>query len=585
MEKKTAEIFIRGLGVSPGLAVGPAFFTTTFFYEPTEDETIAPAEVDKEWQRFETALGQTRDQLQALLGKAANSVGMEQAGIFDAHLLMAEDPTLLAQVKKLILTEYRTAEAAFYQATRRYVEAMKRIDDEYLRERLADLEDVVRRVLQNLRGGMESRHPKTGHVLLAHDLAPSETMDLDRQYVYGFATEAGSQTSHTAILARSLDIPAVVGMRDLHSYVQPGDQVLIDGTEGVFIVHPTEETVALYENAHRRRRRISEQLFQLRHIDSVTRDGVKIVVAANIESADEMPIVTEQAADGVGLVRTEFLFLERETPPDEEEQFEHYRRIAEAAGSAGAIIRTLDIGGDKMPSHDQAEPEANPFLGWRGIRRSLQEPALFKTQLRAILRASACGRVRLMYPLVSSLEEVRAAQTLLAQCQLELSEAGIAYDSSMEVGAMIEVPSAALSADLIASEVDFFSVGTNDLIQYTLAIDRINERVAHLYQPWHPAIFRLLQLVVEAAQKNGIWAGVCGEMAGDLIMTPLLVGLGFTELSVGSSRIPRLKHAVRTLDQAECAAMVEKLRRLNHPSDIYQRSRELARSYYAELLE
>ncbi|MGI8604137.1 MAG: phosphoenolpyruvate--protein phosphotransferase [Verrucomicrobiales bacterium] len=578
------EIRVRGPGISPGLVIGPAHFSTGFFVEP--ESIVLPAEAaESELVRFRAALASTRKQLQALLRKAAGDSQSDNAGIFEAHLLMAEDPALLKEVERAIVEEHFQAEGAFYRVMQRYMDAMRRFDDEYLRERVTDLADVTRRVLGNMGGPCAVGPPGFQHILVAHDLAPSETVEIDRTLVLGFATEAGSQTSHTAILARSLGIPAVVGLHDLHSHVRSGDIVLLDGHEGTLIVHPSPDTIATYEAAHRRRARVNQQLHAMREGDATTRDGQRVIVAANIELAEEMGSVMAQGAEGVGLYRTEFLFLGRDDWPDEEEQAKDYICVAQQAGEHGVIFRTLDVGGDKLPAGDDWAPEDNPFLGWRGIRRSLQQPERFKTQLRAILRASAHGKVRLMYPLVSGRQELIEANALLSQCQEELRAQGMAFDEGIERGAMIEVPGAAIMADALADEVDFFSVGTNDLVQYTIAVDRGNERVASLYEPWHPAILRLLKNVVDAVAKTEIWVGVCGEMAGDIIMTPLLVGLGFSELSVGAHQLPRVKHAVRTLYAAECRTLVERVLKMHNDHEIFGRSREMARTYYAELLE
>ncbi len=581
----TPEIRIRGIGVSPGIAIGPVHVKEGLFIQPAEVE-ITEERVDSEIQRFHTALEATRAELKVVLDKAADDLGTDDAGIFDAHLLIAEDPTLISGVEKTIRTARLEAGGAFWRVIHRYTEAMRKSDNEYLRERLNDVEDVARRVVRQLRGlrpGVSHTEP---HVLVAHDLLPSETVSMDRSLVRGFATESGSPTSHTAILARSLGIPAVVGLHDLSSHLRSGLPVLLDGYQGLVIIHPADETLAAYKQLAREKSRLNAQLHRIREGDATTRDGHRVIISSNIELASEMPQVLSQGAEGVGLYRTEFMFINRTTLPTEEEQAAEYAEVARTAGEHGVIIRTLDIGGDKLPAGEDWETEANPFLGWRGIRRSLQQPEVFKTQLRAILRASAHGRVRVMYPLISDVSQIRQASALLAECRDELTAEGVPMAESIEVGAMIEVPSAAVLADVLAKEVDFFSVGTNDLIQYTIAVDRVNERVAGLYQPWHPAILRLLRTVSEAAKSNGIWAGVCGEMAGDILMTPLLVGLGFVELSVGSSQIPRLKHAVRTLDHTECAALVERLlRTAGDAREIHRRSREMARTYYAELLD
>lgn len=578
------EIHIRGVGVSPGLAVGSAHFHEDFFIEP-EMTQVEETGVEREWTRFRAALAATQEQLQSLLNKAAGDAGAEQAGIFEAHLLMAEDPALLAEVERGIRRERWQAEGAFYRVMQRYMAAMRKFDDAYLRDRVLDLHDVTRRVLANMTGAAQKSPSTFRHVLLAHDLTPSETVEMNRDMVLGFATEVGSATSHTAILARSLGIPAVVGLHDAQSYVRPGDTVLLNGSTGVLIVHPTSDTISTYESVRRRRERVDVQLHALREGEARTRDGRRIFVGANIELAGEVDAAAQHGAEGVGLYRTEFLFLNRGSLPSEEEQTADYIKVARGAGEHGAIIRTLDVGGDKLPASGDWQAEANPFLGWRGIRRSLQQMEVFKAQLRAILKASAHGKVSVMYPLVSGVEQIRHANQVLSECMKELQAEGTPYDPKMARGAMIEVPSAAVMADVLAGEVDFFSVGTNDLIQYTIAVDRVNERVADLYQPCHPAIVRLLHSVVRAAEKAGIWAGVCGEMASDIVLTPLLVGLGFTELSVGASQLPRVKHAVRTLDFADCQTLAARVLAMEHPQEIQTRCRILARSCYAELLE
>jgi phosphotransferase system enzyme I (PtsI) len=582
--QRPEEVHIRGLGVSPGLAIGRVHFHHELLVEPAL-EVVARDQADPEWKRFGEALAQTKSQLQDLLDRAADDVGAEQAGIFEAHLLMAEDPALLAEVERGIRQDHLKAEGAFYRVMEHYMAAMRKFVDPYLRERVTDLDDVTRRVLANLRGEQRRGGVDFAHVLLAHDLAPSETMEMNRDQVLGFATEAGSPTSHTAILARSLGIPAVVGLHDIHSHVRADDMVLLDGAAGVLIVCPSPETIDTYESARRRRGRVDAQLHALREGEAITRDGRRIQVAANIELSDEIDAVMNQGAEGVGLYRTEFLFLNQGRYPTEDEQTAHYSAAARGAGEHGVIIRTLDIGGDKLPVDDEWQAEGNPFLGWRGIRRSLQQVEIFRTQLRAVLRASVHGRVRVMYPLVSGVEEVRQANALLSECMEELTAEGIPFDAGISRGAMIEVPSAAVVADMLAEEVDFFSVGTNDLIQYAIAVDRVNERVADLYQPCHPAIIRLLQNIVRAAEPAGLWVGVCGEMAGDILLTPLLVGLGFSELSVGASQIPRVKHAIRTLDASECRELVRRSLGLRHHAEILARSRQMARSYYAELLD
>jgi phosphotransferase system enzyme I (PtsI) len=422
------------------------------------------------------------------------------------------------------------------------------------------------------------------HIIIAHNPTPSDTALLNRSLVLGFCTEVGSKTSHTAIMARSLGIPATVGLHDVTSHITAGDPVLIDGYRGILIVNPSPQTIKDYESYEKEKDAVEERLELIRDTFSATSDGIRITLSANIELPSEMSDVKENGAEGVGLYRTEFLFLNREKLPDEEEQFENYRIVAEQSAPHSVIIRTLDIGGDKVAASLDQSKEENPFLGCRAIRFCLEHPHIFKTQLRAILRASVHGHLRLMYPMISGLAEFRQASAILEECKAELRSEGKEFDEKLEVGVMIEVPSAALVADVLAKEVKFFSIGTNDLIQYTIAVDRVNDRIAHLYKPTHPAILRLIKMVVEAARENGIWTGVCGEMAGDIVLTPLLLGLGIDELSTSPTLVPRVKKAVQSVSLIECQQLAERSLKANSSSDILQLCVDFARSRYDELV-
>lgn len=572
-----------GLGVSPGIARAPVRLSTDVFEKP-EFEAVEPHEVEKEIARFREAVETTRRQLAELRERVANEIGTEDAGIFDAHLLMLEDRSMLEETQARIRRNPQKAEGAFYGVMTRYIDTLRNTGDEYLRERVVDIEDVARRVVRNLRGMHLEQAPSEPHILLAPELTPGDTAMMDRKSVMGFATEGGSHTSHSAIMARSLAIPAVVGLPGITSRFHTGQDALLDGYRGLLIINPSEETLKNYEVTVRQKAALERHLREMIDLPAVTTDGMEVVVSANIEFESEMNTVREWGAQGVGLYRTEFFYLNRRTLPTEEEQTGNYTRVAQAAGPAGVIIRTLDIGGDKLHLLHEGLQESNPFLGWRGIRVSLSRRSIFKTQLRAILRASAEGKVRVMFPMISSLEELRDAREVLAECQRELRAEGVPFDERIETGAMIEVPSAALTADILAPEVDFFSIGTNDLIQYTIAVDRGNERVASLYQPCHPAILRLLHHVSNAAQTAGIWTGVCGEVAGDILLTPLLVGMGFTELSMATVQLPLVKYAIRKLSAAACRDLVAEVLMLGDAQQIHQRSREMAVEYYGELL-
>jgi phosphotransferase system enzyme I (PtsI) len=420
------------------------------------------------------------------------------------------------------------------------------------------------------------------HILVAHNLTPSDTATMDRQLVLGIATDLGSRTSHTAIIARSLNIPAVVGLHDATEKLETGQHVLLDGYSGVLIVDPSPDSLAYYGEIEIRKDRVAKELEGLREISSTTSDGRHIVLSANIELPGDVASVAENGAEGIGLYRTEFLFVNRDTLPTEEEQFETYRKVAERVHPNPLIIRTFDLGGDKLAVGTvDVGDELNPFLGWRAIRFCLENIDIFKTQLRAIWRASAVGNVKVMFPMISGLEELRRAKEVLAECRGEIGEKRV---GEMEVGAMIEIPSAAISADALAREVDFFSIGTNDLIQYTIAVDRVNERIAHLYEPTHPAVLRLLKMIADAAHANDIWVGVCGEMARDVALMPLLIGLGMDELSVGSTSVPRVKMALRSLAVSECEKLVAEALKLETSSEILARCMDLATKRYGELL-
>jgi phosphotransferase system enzyme I (PtsI) len=419
---------------------------------------------------------------------------------------------------------------------------------------------------------------------VAHNISPSETAQFSPSSVLGFATDQGSKTSHTAIMARSLNIPAVVALQDISQHITHGDRVLLDGYRGWVILNPNAQTLAEYTDFEQQKGKVERALVGLRETECKTADGKHVVLSANIEMPRDAALVLRSGAEGVGLFRTEFLYMNRECLPAEEEQVEAYRSVLEELHPAPVIIRTLDLGGDKIMSALNLPEELNPFLGWRAIRFCLERVDVFKTQIRAILRASAHGKARMMYPMISGVGEVRRAKALLEECRNELRAEGIPFDANMEVGAMIEIPSAAICADLIAREVDFLSIGTNDLVQYTLAVDRLNERIAYLYEPTHPAVLRLIRMVADAGRAAGIWVGVCGEMAGEVALTPLLLGLGVDELSTGTALVPRVKRAVQSLHSQECRALAAAVSEMDSPAQILEACEALARSKYPDLL-
>lgn len=586
--KQHSEQVIQGIAVSPGIAIAQVHVIARGFSAPQVYEVpdIALAE---EHLRFDEAILKAKEELAELQERLAELSSDEEARIFEAHSMVLEDVSMLSRVHHAIEDRKQNAEYAFYAVMQNFLEAMRRIPDPYLRERTADIEDVCERVLRSFVNHDGRSRPCTldRHILVAYDLSPSDTASMDRSLVLGFATEMGSVNSHTAIIARSLGIPAIVGIEDAVIDILALSPAIIDGYTGKLILYPTESTLETYRHLSQKKQRARTALEALRDAESKTRDGQSITLSANIGLLDELTAVNKSGAQGIGLYRTEFLLLreDQEDMPDEQEQTDVYRQIVKAIAPHQVIIRTLDSGGDKLPSEPLSEPEPNPFLGWRGIRVSLDRPQIFRSQLRAALRASAFGKIALMFPLVSGLTEVRRAKSHLQQCMDELSRQNIAFDPAMPVGIMIEVPSAAVIADLLAKEVDFFSIGTNDLIQYTVAVDRVNPHVASLYRPTHPAVVRLIHRTVAAARNEGIWTGVCGEMAGDIHLTPLLIGLGVEELSVGPQQVPSIRKAIRSLSHAECSVMADDCLKRALSAEIYQESRQMAQRYYPELFE
>lgn len=563
MNTELAPKVFKGISASPGIAIGRAFVL--------EDMDLAvgrwqvpPEAVKAEVSRFRQAVADTRKEMLTTQQKILKLLGKTHARLIEAYILILEDPLIAKDVVKNISQNRVNAEYALSEAIAGAVKALESATDEYFRERRHDVLDVGRKILLHLLGHEPQSLDdlKEPSVIVARNLTPSDTIHMQTKFAEGFATDIGGRTSHTAILANSMGIPAVVGLHDISRHVRPGDMLIVDGHTGTVVINPSPDLVDNYRRERDIRLAEKRDLEGLRDQPAQSTDGRRLTLAANIDSPTEMKGVLSNGAEGVGLLRTEFLYLNRAALPTEEDHLQFYTRVAQSVLPYPVIIRTVDIGGDKLVDLGFAhlsKSEPNPFLGLRGIRLSLKHHELFRTQLRAILRASAVGKVKVMFPMVSGLEEFRAGRKILAECMEELRRENKPFDEKMEVGLMIEVPSAALVVDHLAQEADFMSVGTNDLIQYTLAVDRVNDEVAHLYEPLHPAILRLLSQTVKAAHAAGKWVGMCGEMASDLDVTPILLGLEFDELSVSAGLVPKVKKMIRDLSFTDCQALAQEV--------------------------
>jgi phosphotransferase system enzyme I (PtsI) len=585
-EHANKEIVLRGIGVSPGVATGTAYLVLTEDDRYVERD-IVDDEIPREIARFEEALIKTRHQIHEIQNKVSDAIGQESASIFDAHLLVVDDRSFVEEVIRGLESSHKNVETIVRIVAEHYAEALAKVDDDYLRERATDVRDVARRILRNLSGHSPSTLADVDHkcIVIANDLAPSDTAAMPKDHVIAFATDLGSRTSHTAIMARALEIPAVVGLHDVSVRVSPDAPLLIDGSKGLLIINPTPERLERYGQIAEVQQTIRLELATLREESAETLDGYNVTLASNIELPDDVDAVVEHGSAGVGLFRSEFLYLSRDHLPTEEEQLAAYEQVASRLHPAPVIIRTLDLGGDKFLSHLKTPPELNPFMGWRAIRFCLAQPAIFRTQLRAILRASKHDNIKIMYPMISNLGEVLKANEFLEETKRDLREEGHEFNENIEVGIMVEVPSAALIADLIAPHVSFFSLGTNDLVQYTLAVDRVNERIAYLYQPTHPAIIKLIKNTIDVGHEHGIWIGVCGEMAGNPLMAPLLLGLGADELSVSPTLVPMVKKIIRSINYTQAEKLAQQSLTSGLGEEVIERCRELVREVAPELLE
>lgn len=548
---------IRGIAASDGVAIAKAYLlveTDLSFDNGTVTDT--EAEVAK----FNGALNTSKVELTKIRNNAEQQLGADKAAIFDAHLLVLEDPELIQPIEEKIKNENVNAAQALTDVSNQFITIFESMDNEYMAERAADIRDVSKRVLAHILG-VDLPNPSIideSVVIIGNDLTPSDTAQLNKQYVQGFVTNIGGRTSHSAIMSRSLEIPAVVGTKTITEEVEAGDIIIVDGMTGDVIVNPSDEVVAQYQEKRDNFFKDKQELQKLRDAESVTEDGHHVELAANIGTPNDLPGVVENGAEGIGLYRTEFLYMGRDQMPTEDEQFEAYKAVLEAMKGKRVVVRTLDIGGDKELPYLDLPEEMNPFLGYRAIRLCLEQPEIFRPQLRALLRASVYGKLNIMFPMVATIQEFRDAKALLEEERQNLKNEGVEVSDDIEVGIMVEIPSTAALADVFAKEVDFFSIGTNDLIQYTMAADRMSERVSYLYQPYNPAILRLVQRVIEASHAEGKWTGMCGEMAGDQTAIPLLLGLGLDEFSMSATSILKARRLIRNLSEAQMKDLAAK---------------------------
>jgi phosphotransferase system enzyme I (PtsI) len=575
--------FIKGIGVTPGIIIGKAYLLDRKKIEAPA-KVLPEFQVDQEVARFQDAVEESKKQLRMAKERLLHEDAAGLSYILDTHLLLLEDKKLIENTVETIKQSWINSEWALKINLDRVRKVFDTIDDDYLKSRKTDVDYVGDRILRNLMGKETESisQIKEEVIIVAHDLSPADTAQMSKDKVTAFVTDMGGRTSHTAIMARSLEIPAVVGSETATHSVNTGDTLIVDGTTGVVVVNPSLEIMQEYQERQRVRQKMERELFQYRDLPAETLDGYRVKVLANIELVDEIPSVLQHGAEGIGLYRTEYLYLNRKDLPSEEDHFNAYKKVVEGIYPHPAIIRTLDIGGDKFLSHLDLAAEMNPAMGLRAIRFSLKEVDIFKVQLRAILRASAYGKVKILFPMISGATEIREVKKILNEVRLNLSAEGIPFDPKMEIGIMIEVPSAVTIADILAKEVDYFSIGTNDLIQYSLAIDRVNESVTHLYEPLHPAILRLVKTVVKAAHQAGIRVAMCGEMAGEPLYVPILVGLELDDLSMNVLSIFRVKKILRAYTFRDCKDLVGKSLHLSTPEEIEELVRASLRKKFPE---
>ncbi|MDJ1152844.1 phosphoenolpyruvate--protein phosphotransferase [Macrococcus caseolyticus] len=547
---------LKGIGASDGIAIAKAYLLV----EPDlsfNNEKVA--DVDAEVEKFKAAINQSKVELTQIRNNAEIALGPDKAAIFDAHLLVLEDPELINPIEDNIRNNQMNAATSLSEVSTNFITIFESMDNEYMKERAADIKDVSKRVLSHILGVSLPNPTMIDEpvVIIAEDLTPSDTAQLNKQFVQGFATNIGGRTSHSAIMSRSLEIPAVVGTKNITDAVQQGDFVIVDGIAGEVIINPDEQTITGYKARQAAFLQEKEELKQLVNDKTVTKEGKHVELAANIGTPNDLEGVKNNGAEGIGLYRTEFLYMGRDAMPSEDEQFEAYKKVLSEMDGKRVVVRTLDIGGDKELPYLNLPKEMNPFLGYRAIRLCLDQQDIFRTQLRALLRASIHGKLSIMFPMIATINEFREAKAILEEEKASLTADKVKVADDIELGIMVEIPSTAAMADIFAKEVDFFSIGTNDLIQYTMAADRMSERVSYLYQPYNPAILRLIKQVIDASHKEGKWTGMCGEMAGDSTAIPLLLGLGLDEFSMSATSILSARRQIKNLSQPEMAKVAE----------------------------
>ncbi|MEI5905940.1 phosphoenolpyruvate--protein phosphotransferase [Bacillus spongiae] len=558
---------LKGIAASSGIAIAKAYRLVEpdlSFEKTSVDNTM------EEVSRFQQAISTSKAELEAIRDAAKVDLGEDKAAIFEAHLLVLSDPELVGPIEDNIKSQQMNAEAALKETADMFVTMFESMDNEYMKERAADIRDVTKRVLSHLLGVQIVNPSMISEevVVVAEDLTPSDTAQLNKKFVKGFTTDIGGRTSHSAIMARSLEIPAVVGTKVATSEIQNGDIVIIDGLNGEVHINPTNEIIQKYEEINKKYEQQKLEWAKLVNEKTVSADGHHVELAANIGTPNDLDGVKNNGGEGVGLYRTEFLYMGRDELPTEDEQFESYKAVLEGMQEKPVVVRTLDIGGDKELPYLNLPHEMNPFLGYRAIRLCLDQQEIFRTQLRALLRASIYGNLKIMFPMISNLDEFRQAKDILFEEKGKLVSEGVKVAEEIEVGIMVEIPSTAVMADLFAKEVDFFSIGTNDLIQYTMAADRMNERISYLYQPYNPAILRLVKMVIDAAHKEGKWAGMCGEMAGDEIAVPILLGLGLDEFSMSATSILKARSQIRSLSKSDMETLANNVLQMHTNEEV-----------------